>query len=50
MYDDMSPECQALVQAAAGMGVDELAAELAKSSRELRDARALAAYLISMAG
>jgi len=48
--DDMSPECQALVDAAAGMDLDTLTEELAKSSRELKDPRTLAAYLISMAG
>lgn len=47
MYDDMSPECQALVDAAAGMDLEQLTAELSKSER-VRDPRTLAAYLLSM--
>jgi len=44
----MSPECQALVDAAAGMDVDSLTEALSSSTREIRDPRTLAAYLISM--
>lgn len=45
----MSPECEALVEAAAGMSVEDLAQELAQSDR-VQDPTTLAAYLISQAG
>lgn len=45
----MSPECEALCEAAAGMDVGELTAELAKSDR-VKDPGTLAAYLLAMAG
>lgn len=45
----MTPEVEALIEAAAGMNVDELSAELANDSR-VGDPRTLAAYLIKMAG
>lgn len=45
--EEMSPDCQALCEAARGMTVDELEAELAKDER-VKDPRTLAAYLLSM--
>lgn len=43
-----SPELQALVEASAGMDVDQLAEELAQAARPPKDPQALAAYLLSM--
>lgn len=45
----MSPECQALCDASAGMELAELSAELLDSGR-VADSDTLAAYLLSMSG
>lgn len=45
----MTPEVEALIEAAAGMNVDELSNTLAADPR-ISDPRTLAAYLITMAG
>lgn len=45
----MSESCRELCEAAAGMTVDELTAEIQASERETRDPQVLAAYLLSMA-
>lgn len=47
--DEMSPECDALCEAAQGMDLGELEAELSKDAR-VSDPRTLAAYLLSMGG
>ena len=49
MDDEVSPECQALIDAAQGMSLDELEQELSQDPR-VADARTLAAYLLSMGG
>lgn len=46
---EASPECQALISAAAPMSIDDVEAALAADGR-VGDARMVAAYLILMGG
>lgn len=49
MDETMSPECEALCDAVAGMDVTEVSSELGKDPR-VQDPETLAAYLVSMGG